>query len=291
MSNIAGLTEETHSLATDSRVLLRRRTRAALPHDMCRAEGGGGLAEPGHSGRDVTKVHLLRCFDLRHNEVSVAVPPAGQRLLAFLALQSGPVRRVYAAGVLWIDFSQEKANANLRSALWRLGRFPWPLVEATPTHLALSTQVSVDVHEAVGIARRINGEAAACEETELERIVRAGALLPDWYDEWIIIERERFRQVRLHALEALCYALTREGRHEQAIEAGLAAVADEPLRESAHRAIMRAHLAEGNRGEALRQYDLCRTLLADQLGVGPSSEMERLRDHCVSGDVVVTAPR
>lgn len=247
------------------------------------------MAEPGHNGRVSMTVHLLRSFDLRRDAVSFPVPPAGQRLLAFLALQGGAVRRVYTAGVLWIDFSQDKANANLRSALWRLSRIPGPLVDATSTHIALAPQVCVDVTEAAAIATRINGDGYGCDDAEMDRIVHAGVLLPDWYDEWVVIERERFRQTRLHALEAICYALTREGRHAKAIEAGLAAVADEPLRESAHRAVMRAHLAEGNRGEALREYELCRDLLSQHLGVGPSMEMERLRRRCVSGDVAVTA--
>ena len=40
-----------------------------------------------------------------------------------------------------------------------------------------------------------------------------GELLPDWYDDWVLLERERFRQLRLHALDALCDDLTRAGRH------------------------------------------------------------------------------
>jgi DNA-binding SARP family transcriptional activator len=219
------------------------------------------------------------------------VPPASQRLLAFLALQAGATTRVYVAGMLWTDFSPDKANANLRTTLWRLSRAPWPLVDATPTHLRLAHGVTVDVHETEAIARRITSDGYRCEDDELERIVAAGDLLPDWYDDWTIIERERFRQTRLHALEVLSYTLTREGRHRQAIEVGLAAVAGEPLRESAHRAVMRAHLAEGNRCEALRQYELFRRLLAEELGVGPSPEMEMLHHRCVRGDAVVTPLR
>jgi DNA-binding SARP family transcriptional activator len=69
----------------------------------------------------------------------------------------------------------------------------------------------------------------------------------------VLVERERFRQLRLHALEALCRRLTGDGLHAEAVDAGIAAIAAEPLRESAHRALMSAHVAEGNRGEAMRQ--------------------------------------
>jgi DNA-binding SARP family transcriptional activator len=239
-------------------------------------------------GCGVTTVNLLRRFELRQDGRSLPLPPASQRLLAFLALQSGAVRRVYVAGVLWIDFTQEKANANLRSALWRLTRLPGRLVDASPSHLSLNGGIDVDVRDALAVARRINDSRCDWTEEDLDRMIGAGELLPDWYDDWMIVERERFRQARLHALEKLCAALSRQGRHQEAIEAGLAAVAGEPLRESAHRAVMHAHLAEGNRVEALRQYALYRRVVVDQLGVKPSVEMQRLRGCCVSGDVEVT---
>jgi DNA-binding SARP family transcriptional activator len=60
------------------------------------------------------------------------------------------------------------------------------------------------------------------------------------------------------------------------MEVGLASIAGEPLRESAHRAVIRIHLAEGNKAEAFRQYRLYRTLLHDQLGLSPSAQMEEL---------------
>jgi DNA-binding SARP family transcriptional activator len=70
--------------------------------------------------------------------------------------------------------------------------------------------------------------------------------------------------------------LTAARRFQAAVEAGLAAVAGEPLRESAHGALIKAHLAEGNRGEAVRQYCVCRQLLRDHLGLEPSRQMENL---------------
>jgi DNA-binding SARP family transcriptional activator len=92
----------------------------------------------------------------------------------------------------------------------------------------------------------------------------------------VLVERERFHQLRLHALEAVCDRLITAGRYGEAIDAGLAAVAAEPLRESAHRVLIKAHLAEGNHGEADRQYQLCRHILRDELGVEPSNALRRL---------------
>lgn len=59
--------------------------------------------------------------------------------------------------------------------------------------------------------------------------------MPDWCDDWLVVERERLRELRIRALERVCEQLTAIGSFGQAIEAGMAAVRAEPLRESAHR--------------------------------------------------------
>ncbi|MGW2671050.1 AfsR/SARP family transcriptional regulator [Streptomyces sp. NPDC001272] len=82
----------------------------------------------------------------------------------------------------------------------------------------------------------------------------AGDLLPGWDDEWTLFERERLRQLRLHALESLSARLTSSGRHALALDAALTCVSIEPLRESAHRAVVAVHLAEHNAVEAVSQY-------------------------------------
>ncbi len=90
------------------------------------------------------------------------------------------------------------------------------------------------------------------------------------------MERERVRQVRLHALENLSARMSRQKRYVEAVDAALVAVLAEPLRESSHRAVIRAHLAEGNVAEAVRQYETCRVALREQLGVEPSAELAGL---------------
>jgi DNA-binding SARP family transcriptional activator len=112
---------------------------------------------------------------------------------------------------------------------------------------------------------------------DVRRLVRTSdELLPDWYDEWVVVERERYRQVRLHALEALCVELASTGDYADAVEAGLAAVTMEPLRESAHRALMVAHLAEDNAVEALREFRAFSRLLHEELRLDPSPRIREL---------------
>jgi DNA-binding SARP family transcriptional activator len=101
-------------------------------------------------------------------------------------------------------------------------------------------------------------------------------LLPGWHDEWVLGERERHRQLSLHALESLCEHLTSTGRYGAAVLAGLTAVDREPLRESAHRALMKVHLAEGNAAEAIRRYQQYEAIAARDLGVEPSPMMRSL---------------
>ncbi len=240
------------------------------------------LAPAPHSARApaaTARLSLLDAFELHCDGQRVSLPLSAQRLLAFVALHERPLLRVYVAGTLWIDASDERAGASLRSSLWRLNRPGHALVEATSTHLRLAPGVDVDVHGALRLARRLLDGSAGGEELDAASAVLGGELLPDWYDDWLLFERERFRQVSLHALEALSELLVRAGRLAGALEAALSAVRAEPLRESAHRALIRVHLAEGNRGEAQRQYELCRRLLRERLDTAPTPQLEALFEH------------
>src|SRR5439155_26544464 len=122
--------------------------------------------------------------------------------------------------------TQDAANASLRTALWRLGRPGCVLVDATPTELALADGVVVDLRETAKTAQRVLAHGG--ETDDLGALCIAGDLLPDWYDDWLLIERERFRQLRLHALESLAEDLVDGARFAPATEAALAAIAAEP---------------------------------------------------------------
>jgi DNA-binding SARP family transcriptional activator len=222
------------------------------------------------------RLGLLGGFELEVDGDRRHLPLSAQRVIAFLALQARPVQRQFVAGSLWPESSDERANANLRTALWRLNGSHSLLDEETSTQLALDEAVMVDLHDVSARARRLLHAGGRPRDDDLEHLSEAAELLPDWYDDWVQIERERFRQLRLSALECLCIELTAEGRFPQAVEAGVSAMAAEPVRESAHRALIAAHLAAGNSGEALRQYRLCRNLLARRLGTEPSLEMRSL---------------
>lgn len=218
---------------------------------------------------------LLRGFALSADGIEVRVPLSAQRVLALLALHARPLARVFVAGNLWIDSTESHAAAALRTALWRIAPPAHGIVHADGATLSLDPALEVDLaRESRRAQALLDAGDAPLGPGDLPALRDAGDLLPDWYDDWVIVERERFRQLRLHALEALCRRLLDAGRHAEAAQAGLAAVVAEPLRESAHRGLIAVHLAEGNAGEALRQYALCRDLLARQLGAAPSPALE-----------------
>ncbi|WP_369255261.1 AfsR/SARP family transcriptional regulator [Geodermatophilus amargosae] len=189
------------------------------------------------------------------------------------------MERRHAAGVLWPDGSDERAAGNLRSALWRLRGADIDLMVVDKGSLRLRDDVAVDV-ELVGdwAARIISGRLRPDELSMMPSLVEALELLPGWYDDWVLLERERIRQRLLHGLEALSRELVAAGRFAEAVEAAMVAVAVEPLRESAQRALVAAHLAEGNRVEGRRCFDAYREILRRDLGAEPAPELTALVD-------------
>ena len=213
------------------------------------------------------ELRLLNAFEIFVGAAPVALPKAAQRLVAFIVLHERPVRRDYVAGSLWLDATDGHAAGNLRSTLWRVQKRVPGLLRIEGHALRLDPAVRVDLHDA---HRRAHDELSGTPSNP-DASAFTGDLLPDWYDDdWVLLERERFRQLRLNALDALCERKLREGRLSEALEAGLLAVAGEPLRESEHRCLIRVHLAAGNRAEAHRQYELCHRLLHEQLGSEPT---------------------
>ena len=219
------------------------------------------------------RLSLIDGFELRYDGKVVRLPLGTQRLVAYLALRDRSLLRVHVAGTLWTDASEERSCANLRSALWRLRGPAHAAVEATPSHVGLSREVVVDVHEVMALARGLLEPADGDDDRPVERSQLSGDLLPDWYDDWVLIERERLRQLRVHALERIAERATSAGRYGYAIDTALTAIAADPLRESAHRVLIKAYLAEGNTGAGMRQYrEYCRRA-RKELGLGPSPQL------------------
>ncbi|GAA0451756.1 BTAD domain-containing putative transcriptional regulator [Streptomyces stramineus] len=216
---------------------------------------------------------LLPAFELSRHGRRLRMPAGAQRLLAFLALSDRPQHRGVVAGRLWADLPGDRSAAALRTTLWQVRRAVPDLVASHGPQLGLCPSVAVDLHESVRWIRLLE----AGERPGECRLAALGHdLLPEWLDEWVVVERERYRQIRLHALETLCRRLTEVRDHASAIEAGLSAVSADPLRETAQRVLIEAHIAEGNLSEAVRQYRSYARLLRLELGVEPTAPLAAL---------------
>jgi len=202
-----------------------------------------------------------------------------QRLLAFLALHERSMARDAAAGSLWPEASEDHAHASLRSAINRLTQIAHEAILVTYHTVGLAAEVAVDIRAAKALAHRLLDPAGPKHDADLsEQSIAAlsADLLPDWYDDWAVVQAEDWRQLRLHALDALSAHLTVAGRFGDAMSAAQAAVNAEPLRETAHANLIRVHLAEGNRAEARRAFERYAHLLRVELDVEPSGRLQAL---------------
>jgi DNA-binding SARP family transcriptional activator len=201
-----------------------------------------------------------------------------QRLLALLALEERSMGRTAAAATLWMNLPESRARANLRSAIWRTRQAAPQLIETSPAQVRLAPEVVTDLaelRELTGSVLRTDGpddgHIAGAERLTLE-------LLPGWYDEWVILERERLAIRQLHTLERIAWRHVQWGRHAAAIDTALTAVGADPLRESAQRCLVEAYLGEGNVVAAIRQFRRFEKDLAVTFGVAPTAEFrQRMR--------------
>lgn len=228
-------------------------------------------------------IHLLGHFALTVDGGDVDLATGPQRLAAYLALR-GITTRDRVAGELWPDATQSRAMHSLRTAIWRINQAAHGLVHAAGGALDLDPAADVDVRQML-----LTSNTLLTTSTPPSRGLPPDVdLLPMWDDQWLVHDRERVRQLQLHLLEASADRLRAVGQYGLALEWALAAVRADPLRESAHRTVIRIHVAEGNLVEARRSFDACADLLHRELGVRPSTRTSSVLVAAVR-DVAVTA--
>ncbi len=221
------------------------------------------------------QVALLGGFRLRVQGEVLRVPVTTQKVVSMLALR-GRCGRSRLAGSLWPETTEGRALASLRTTLWRVNQKAPGLVETRHDSVGLADDVAVDVTGLVRAAHDVMEGGALLSLDAPMLTLLDGDLLPDWRDEWLVVDRERLRQLRLHLLEAAAQRLAEHRMFGMAMEAALAALRADILRESAHRAVIRVHLLEGNQVEAAHAFAECRDLLRREIGVAPSEETLRL---------------
>ncbi|MER3388935.1 MAG: bacterial transcriptional activator domain-containing protein [Microcella sp.] len=228
------------------------------------------------------ELQLLGSFDvLTADGASVASTAGTQRLLSLLALRSRTVSRAAIAGALWPEAPRSLGAVRLRAVLARINPLTRTMLIVSSGGVGLDPLCTVDYRSARALADRVLDSAAeattaTASETRSTIAVLCLELLPDFYDDWALEEAEEWRWVRAEALESLAASLARDARPSLAMHAAQSAVRTEPLRETAHAALVRLHISAGNHGEALRTFERFSTSLAEAVGVGPSTAFREL---------------
>jgi DNA-binding SARP family transcriptional activator len=222
-------------------------------------------------------VQLMGRFRLSTGPKRLDLPNSATRVIAFLALHPLANQRSHVAGQLWPDVTEQRARANLRNAVWKANTAADGLVESDTETIRLSEHIQVDVAILQTAAHHLLERSHPFDDSVSPDLF-AEEMLLGWEDDWALFERERIKQLCLHALEALSLKQLEAGAPAAAIDAALLAVRLEPLRESAHRAISRAHLDEGNVAQAFRQFERYKELLYRELGLMPSTRYHQLLD-------------
>ena len=216
------------------------------------------------------RVSVLGSFTLAADGVSLPLGVDARRLVAYLAVHPRPQQRPALAADLWPGVPAATALRMLTEAVDSLD-VPGLLAEdphdAADAPLALAAKVEVDLAEAMALIRALP-EIPASDEPDITPLTCD--ILPGWSAAWIAVERERFRQLRLHALEDRSLRLSTQGRAEEAVELARIAVRTAPSRESARRALVEALLAEGDVAAAIAEYDEYQELLRSSLGPASS---------------------
>lgn len=234
-----------------------------------------------------TRFHLalLGGFRMRQTTgVPVAVASKkAQALLAYLAMRPGqPHPRAKLSALLWGEAPAEHARNSLRQTLFTLRH----TLAASRSRqlLAVGDTIALDpavIDVDVVAFERLVGEATS-EKLAKAAALYAGDLLEGLevrepaFEEWLLTERERLRELALGALGRLVNEANRTGATERELQMAARLLALDPLRESAHRTLMRLYARLGRRAHALRQYQLCVAALSRELGVEPEAETQRL---------------
>ncbi|WP_433830941.1 AfsR/SARP family transcriptional regulator [Actinoplanes sp. CA-015351] len=217
------------------------------------------------------RLRLLGRFALHQGTTEITVGTGGRRLLAYVAVNDGTVGRAGAAAALWPAVCPERAAGNLRGVVHRIRRLVGDRLLADRSHLALHPDLCVDLWEHTRIAEIV---AAGGADDGENLLVGDGDLLPDEQEDWVIMARERFLLLRVRALERLCRRRTGESRPAEAVAAGSAAARLDPFRESVHRALMAAHLSDGDVASAVRLYRCFRARMCEELDLRAPTDLE-----------------
>jgi DNA-binding SARP family transcriptional activator len=236
-----------------------------------------------------------------------------QELLVYLLLfRDHPHPRERLADVMWGEGTSVQVRRGLRQALWKLqsvlgspggnegngengsGKPSLLCVDTDYVQLNAAADVWVDAVAFEGAYARVQGSPGAALDDGAAYALRVAAdlyhgdLLDGWYQDWCLFERERYQHMYLEMLAKLMGYAEARGDYEAGVDYGTRILRHDRARERIHRGLMRLHYLAGDRTGALRQYDRCVAVLADEIGVGPAQRTVDLAE-AMRGDAWVPA--
>jgi DNA-binding SARP family transcriptional activator len=243
---------------------------------------------------------LLGGFQARQDSDAgavVALPTKkAQALLAYLALPPGRAHpRDKLAALLWGDTGEARARDSFRHTLAALRRAlaacPPSILKQEGQTLALDPAlVAIDAIAFAGLAAAHTPEALEqAASLYCGDLLEGLAVSAPAFDEWLLGERERLRELALEVLARLFAHRRDTGAIDAAIQTALRILALDPLQEPVHRALMRLYAEAGRRGAALRQYQHCVAVLRRELGVEPEPETKALYQNTLRQGTTPTA--
>lgn len=232
------------------------------------------------------EVRLLGRFSLtyKNKPINISSRPA-QSLFAYLILNAGTAyRREKLAGLLWPDFSEETARDNLRHALWRVrkaleGASAIRFLQAND--LTISFNLTADCWLDVVELRKLN-ENASTDQLVAALSEYQGELLPGFYEEWVLLEREHLYSIFEHHIARLISLLQAEKRWLDVLDWGERWIKLGQKPELAYRALMTAYAANGEMSKVAATYERCAKSLREW-GIEPSEQTEALFNELKSG--------
>ena len=225
-----------------------------------------------------------------------------EALLVYLACTGRPQSRDVLADLLWDDFSQSRAMGSLRVALHSLRQQLEPHVEVTRDTVGLNPDsVWLDVAElddTLAAVREGGGLISSAAGDQLAEAVSlykgdflAGFHVRDCerFEEWMRLEQERLRGLVVKGLHDLLDYHLQRGAYDAGLTHARRLLELDPWMEAAHRGVMTCLALSGQRGAALAQYQACRDILQQELGVEPEAETTELYQRIAAGEVVPPA--
>ncbi len=212
-----------------------------------------------------------------------------EALLYYLAVTGRPQSREKLADLLWGEMPDAKAKRNLTATLTTLRKSLAPYLNVEPQTIAFNFESShqLDVNffqDYIQSSQQTEDLTPLRQATKLyqgEFLASLQVKKAYVFEEWLLTERERLRDLMLQALDLLIDDALNEGEAKRGLDYATQLLELDPWRESAHRQMMRLLALDGQRSAALAQFEICRQVLAEELGVEPTSETitlyERLR--------------